>query len=478
MKFSLIAIVSIILLFGFAGPLMADNVAFVTVNGTHFEINGNPYYYTGTNFWYGLNLGSAGPGGDRDRLLRELDRFQAIGINNLRVMAGSEGPDSSSGRMVPSLQPSQGVYNLEVLDGLDYLLNEMGQRNLRAVMCLNNFWTWSGGMKQYLAWNGSSGATETFYSNTGAKQDFRDFINFIVNHVNPYTGFAYKDDPTIMAWELANEPRGNTNTTNFNTWIDDTAAYIKSLDSNHLITTGSEGETPWPSSAGLDFVANHNGPNISYTTCHIWPQNWGWFTPSNPSGYTSAETKAINYLRKHATMANVNLNKPLVLEEFGLARDSSSYDPCSATTYRNLFYEAMFEEVYFSAEDGNAAVGANFWAWAGDGRPLVPYGSTWSPGDPWIGDPPHENQGWYSVYDSDASTLNIISAYCADMYALGPIPGDIQLDRDVDFIDFALFAGHWRTTGCGQCSGADLSGDGDVDMDDIALFADNWLMKR
>ena len=177
-------------------------------------------------------------------------------------------------------------------------------------------------------------------------------------------------------------------------------------------------------------------------------------------------------------MANINLNKPLVLEEFGLARDNGSYDPCSTTTYRDLFYYAMFGEVYSSVVDGNAAVGANFWAWAGEGRPLVPYGSLWSPGNPWIGDPPHENQGWYSVYDTDTSTLNIISAYCADMYALGPIPGDIQLDRDVDFADFALFAGYWRTIGCGQCGGADLTGDGDVDFDDLASLADNWLMKR
>jgi hypothetical protein len=51
MKFTLIVTASIILLFGFAGPLRAGNVAFVTANGTHFEIDGNPYYYTGTNFW-------------------------------------------------------------------------------------------------------------------------------------------------------------------------------------------------------------------------------------------------------------------------------------------------------------------------------------------------------------------------------------------------------------------------------------------
>ena len=495
MKLALGVAASIILLFGPASPLKADNVDFVTANGTGFEIDGSPYYYTGTNFWYGLNLGSAGSGGDRDRLLRELDRFQTIGINNLRIMAGSEGPDSEPWRMVPSLQTSPGVYNPEVLDGLDYLLKQMGQRNIRAVMCLNNFWPWSGGMAQYLNWNGAGAIpypppqpggnwntyqsyTDDFYSNAGAKQDFRDFINFIVNHINPYTGLAYKDDPTIMAWELANEPRGCYNTTNFNIWIDDTAAYIKSLDSNHLVTTGTEGETPWPSSSGLDFVANHNGPNIDYATCHIWPQNWGWFNPSNPSTYTSAETQAINYLRRHATMAAVSLNKPLVLEEFGLARDSGSYDPSSATTYRDLFYDAMFGEVYSSVVDGNAAVGANFWAWAGEGRPLVPYGSLWSPGDPWIGDPPHENQGWYSVYDSDASTINIVSAYSDDMYLLGPIPGDIELDRDVDFIDFYLFAEQWQSFGCGQCGGADLTGDGNVDWADLAVFIANWLMER
>jgi len=64
------------------------------------------------------------------------------------------------------------------------------------------------------------------------------------------------------------------------------------------------------------------------------------------------------------------------------------------------------------------------------------------------------------------------------MYALGPIPGDLELDRNVDFIDFAFFAEYWRSVACGQCGGADLSGDGSVDVDDLADFADNWLMER
>jgi len=472
--------------------LRADNNDFITVNITHFELNGHAFYYVGTNFWYGLNLGSTGPGGDRARLHRELDLLKAIGITNLRIMAGSEGPDIEPWRMVPSLQTSPGVYNLDVLDGLDYLLKAMGERSLRAVMCLNNFWPWSGGMAQYLNWNGAGPIpypppepdgswdeyafyTDDFYSNAGAMQDFQDFINFIINHVNPYTGLAYRDDPTIMAWELANEPRGYKNGENFNNWIDDTAAYIKSLDENHLVTTGCEGETPWPDYHALDFIENHNGPDIDYATCHIWPQNWGWFNPNEPNGYASAEAEARNYLQSHLNMAGNTLHKPLVLEEFGLARDDGSYDPNSPTTYRDLFYEAMFDEIFLSAHSGGSGAGDNFWAWGGEGRPLVPYGGFWSPGDPWIGDPPHEHQGWYSVYDMDTSTLSILSDHTWHMYCLSPIKGDLELDRDVDLIDFALFALLWRKTGCGTCGGADLTGDGDVDWEDFAEFAIHWL---
>ena len=65
----------------------------------------------------------------------------------------------------------------------------------------------------------------------------------------------------------------------------------------------------------------------------------------------------------------------------------------------------MYQHVHNSASSGGPVAGDNFWAWAGEGRPLLPYGSYWSPGDPWIGDPPHEHQGWYSVYDSDATSL-------------------------------------------------------------------------
>jgi mannan endo-1,4-beta-mannosidase len=36
----------------------------------------------------------------------------------------------------------------------------------------------------------------------------------------------------------------------------------------------------------------------------------------------------------------------------------------------------------------------------------------WKPGDPFIGDPPHEKQGWYSIYTPDA-TVKLIQSWSA-----------------------------------------------------------------
>ena len=122
---------------------------FIQVAGTEFRLKGKPYYFLGTNFWYGMNLGVEGEKGDRERLLKELDQLQSLGINNLRIMAGSEGPNSEPWRMTPVLMKSPGVYDEALFDGLDFLLSEMAKRDMYAVLCLNNFWPWSGGMAQY-----------------------------------------------------------------------------------------------------------------------------------------------------------------------------------------------------------------------------------------------------------------------------------------------------------------------------------------
>jgi hexosaminidase len=386
-----------------AAPTAAPG-RFVAVQDGRFTLDGQPHTFSGVNFWQAMNLGVAA---NQQRLLAELDHLQRLGVTNLRVMAASEGPNSEPQRMVPALMTAPGEYDPAVLDGLDFLLAEVDKRNMQAVMVLNNFWHWSGGMAQYVSWAENSaipypGDWEQFQAYAARFYDcdqcqtwYRGHIETLVNRVNPYTGLAYRDDPAIFSWELANEPRRYPQS-----WIDDTAAFIKSLDSNHLVTTGVEGALPWQEQ---DFRAAHDGPDIDYATVHIWPQNWGWYDPQQPSSYAAAEAKALQYLREHAAVA-AGLGKPLVLEEFGLARDyeplGNILDPAAPTTLRDRFFAAMFAEVNASAAASGPLAGHNLWAWSGQARP----------GDPWVGDPPHEEPGWYSVYDSDASTLALLAA--------------------------------------------------------------------
>jgi mannan endo-1,4-beta-mannosidase len=411
----------------------------VAVADGAFTVNGLPHYFAGVNYWQGMNLAVDGPSGDRARLGRELDHLQQLGVANLRVMAASEGPNSEPYRMMPVLLTSPGVYDLGVLDGLDYLLAEIGAREMRAVMVLNNYWHWSGGMAQYVSWNDGTpipyppahgwaafmAYAADFYECAQCQVWYRDHIAAIINRLNPYTGVRYRQDPAIFSWELANEPRGYPAE-----WIDDTAAYIRSLDRDHLVTTGSEG------SMGGDFIATHDGPDIDYTTIHIWPQNWGWYSPELPGTYPAAELNARSYFQQHVTESEV-LGKPMVLEEFGLARDWEQlhdiYDPDAPTTLRDLFFGAMFEEVVMSITTGGAAAGDNLWAWAGEARP----------GDAWIGDPPHELAGWYSVYDTDDSTLAVLSAHALQLTVC-------EIDADCADGD-SCNGDEWCDSGSGDC---------------------------
>ena len=112
----------------------------ITVKDGQFIRNGEPYYFVGTNFWYGAILGSEGEGGNRERLVRELDFMKAHGIDNLRVLVGGEGENGLLGKIEPNLQPEPGLYNDDVLAGLDFLMMELGKRGMTAVLYFNNAW--------------------------------------------------------------------------------------------------------------------------------------------------------------------------------------------------------------------------------------------------------------------------------------------------------------------------------------------------
>lgn len=407
---------------------------FVTVRGTEFRLEGRSYRFVGANYWQAMNLASRGAGGDRQQLLRELDEMKAHGITNLRIMAASEGPDTEPLRIVPALLQAPGVYSADLLDGLDFALKALADRDMKAIMTMGNMWHWSGGFGQYLVWAGLATSipyppprpggdwdeyqrfAAQFYGNARAVSYYLDHITEIVTRVNHYTNRSYRDDPTIMAWELANEPRALSNVDSYLAWVATSAQLIKSLDHNHLVTIGSEGDTSDPSYSGTEYLRDHSLSAIDYGTAHVWAQNWGWYDPLDAvATYASAVALAEAYIDSHVSRT-LTLEKPIVFEEFGLARDLSSFSPASPVTVRDQYYAAILGHLHAFAK--NAVAGANFWAYAGESRPIPPFGSWWQPGDSFVADPPHEPQGWYSVYNSDTSTLAVVKHFSTLMSAL------------------------------------------------------------
>lgn len=424
----------LLLLLLWAVSLHAAAAGFVKVRGTHFEREGRAYYVAGANLWYGGYLGAADKPGDRARLRKELDALKALGVNNVRVLAVSE-KTAMPGAVKPATTSAPGQYDEALLQGLDDLMAELAQRDMTAVLYLNNFWQWSGGMTQYLNWfegtpaidpnvskdyEGFIGATAHFYASTKAQEEYRRVVRAIVLRKNTVTGKRYADDAAIMSWQLANEPRpgnakaGAAEKSLYVQWIADSAAYIHSLDPNHMVSTGSEGVVGSARDAEL-FERAHATPDIDYLTFHLWPRNWGWNTGSDKSG-DNAFAKSRDYLNTHIEAAR-RLGKPIVLEEFGWDRDGGAFAPRASTKGRDRFYREVLELISTRAVAGDPIAGFNFWAWNGAGRAGQP-NYWWKPGDDFLGDPPQEEQGLYGVFDSDVSTLALIREYSYRLAAI------------------------------------------------------------
>jgi len=129
---------------------------------------------------------------DHDRAIREdVTHFQRLGLDAIRLHCFDREISDHAGNLRDN----------EHLRLLDYLLNECKQRGIYSVMTP-------------VAWWGSpeKGGFSDLYTmpqmttDPAARQAQCTYLKQYLNHVNRYTGLAYKDDPAIVALELINEP--------------------------------------------------------------------------------------------------------------------------------------------------------------------------------------------------------------------------------------------------------------------------------
>jgi len=225
-----------------------------------------------------------------------------------------------------------------------------------------NNWNDFGGMDQYVRWRDISTPPDqtwyhdSFYTDPVIKGWYKDWIAHVLNRQNTITGVRYKDDPTVMTWELGNEPRclsagayprsPDCTTETLTRWADELTTYVKGIDRNHLVSVGDEGfyckpgGEHWTENCGegVDSEALTRLKNVDVMSFHLYPDHWG----------TTVEWGR-DWIASHFATAR-RLGKPAMLGEFGL-RDKS---------VRNPSYKRWLDTTFWSG-----GAGALYWILSG-----------------------------------------------------------------------------------------------------------------
>ncbi len=299
--------------------------SFIKASGTNFTLEGRPFFVTGVNNHY-LTYGSRG------EVIRVLDDAVAMGANVVRtvlqpVIGSLDGsiPTIWNWRLEADANDLsvKGTYllywdpnrnEMAVNDGpsgmekVDFLLAEAGKRRLRLIIGFLDFWAFTGGVQQMRAWYGSRDESWFFFEDLRTKRDYMSWVTHVVQRVNPLTGLVYRDDPTIMAWELLNEGNAQPEALRL-AWTAEMSAYVKSLDPNHLVSSGNANITVR--------LADLNIPTLDFGTWHGYPL------------FYNLTVEQFNDMITEFCQSAARANKPVLLEEFGYARSN----PDSAEAY-------------------------------------------------------------------------------------------------------------------------------------------------
>ncbi|KAA6198555.1 cellulase family glycosylhydrolase, partial [Streptomyces parvus] len=331
-------------------PASAAADSFATRCGIRFCLDGEEYYFAGANA-YDLFAFGSGSGDteteymDKARIDAHFARMRDDGVDVVRLWMFSH--DDWHG-----LEKAEGVYNEQQFAQFDYIIESARTHGLRLMPVFENYWEAYGGIDTRLRWEGLSGgqpARAAFFDKKrcpGCFTSYKNYVSYALNRTNHYSGVKYKDDPTIFAWDLMNEPRyeaqspeedveGNT----LRAWVDEMGAFIKKIDPNHLLGAGIEGhgtQYGFGGNEGNPFVHLQQSPYLDFTSAHPYPtEHW--------ADLTLEETKQL--IRAWISDSHDKVGKPFFMGEFNV---------------HNVDRAAWWSEIYddFEAAGGD---GSAFW---------------------------------------------------------------------------------------------------------------------
>lgn len=330
-----------------AGKNFPEDSEFVQRVGPHLFLQGQPFRFAGANNYY-LMYKSQFMVDDVLETAAE-SKFTVLRTWGFLDIGNEDGSNSTHGIQ-------EGVYfhywdgtgpayndGPDGLERLDYVIYKAGQEGIKLIIPLTNNWSAFGGMDQYVRWAEGQYHDE-FYTDPMMRGWYKDWITHLLNRTNIYTGLQYKDDPTIMMWELGNEPRckgsglyppsPDCSVDDLLAWADEISQHINSIDQNHLISVGDEGfycyedGVDWTEDCteGVDTVAFAQLPEIDVLSYHLYPDHW-----SKDVAWSN------EWIERHLQDAR-QIRKPSVLGEFGL-QDKSMRNPTYKAWTDTIFWQ-------------------------------------------------------------------------------------------------------------------------------------------
>ncbi|KAJ8568055.1 hypothetical protein K7X08_020777 [Anisodus acutangulus] len=338
------------------------NLSFVERNGTQFIVEGKAFYINGWNSYWLMD--HAADYTTRPRIRTMLQAGAKMGLTVCRTWAFNDGGYNA-------LQISPGKFDEKVFRALDHVIAEARRNGIRLILSLVNNLQAYGGKTQYVKWAWEEGvalssSNDSFFYDPSIRRYFKSYVKTVLTRRNIYTGIEYRDDPTIFAWELINEPRCMTDPSGdtLQDWIEEMSTFVKSIDRKHLLTVGLEGfygpKSPkrtaanpefWAADLGSDFVRNSILSTVDFASVHVYPDHW--FKHKN---FEEMLKFAAKWMLSHIEDGDRELKKPVLFTEFGLS-NNDDFEPAQ----RDRFLKLVLEVIYMSAKRNRSGAGSFFW---------------------------------------------------------------------------------------------------------------------
>jgi hypothetical protein len=123
--------------------------------------------------------------------------FSRLGFDLFRIHVWDTEISDAEGNLIEN----------EHLELFDYLLKKLKDRNINFVITPIAFWGngWPEPDEETSGFSNKFGKEKSL-TNPEAIKAQENYLSQFLDHVNPYTGVAYKEEPNLIAFEISNEP--------------------------------------------------------------------------------------------------------------------------------------------------------------------------------------------------------------------------------------------------------------------------------